>query len=274
MDIDVKSLEEKDDLKVGTKPVKAKPQPLQLTKENCWSMFPQIWCINLEDRLDRKQSSMAFFQKHQIPVEYFTAKRHAGGSEHGVFDSHIQVMKRALEQDPDVSHVLIFEDDVDMLNHPTAETINDVRNFLNSTIKWDIFFLGAYPNIVFDRTKWVNGFSHIYKTHSQLSHAYVVSRSFMERMITVDYEVFCAPIDALYLLMPNNYAIFPTWFYQTDSPSDVSKQPRYNNFIRKMAVQFKGFYASTVNCPLIYILIVVIVILVLIIFLLLYYLAK
>jgi len=235
---------------------------MQKTKlTDLWNCFSpgSIRCINLKERKDRKQQSLQVFQHLNIPVTFYEAIRDPKGGEHGCFESHRAVMQECLK-DPQCEYALIFEDDVDLLNMPSKSAIDEVVRFLKTTDDWSILFLGGLPNLLNNRIKHVSEYTHIVSAQCQLTHAYIVSRAFMTHFSMISHEAFSVPIDALFAIHRKAYTVYPPWFYQTNSPSDISTAPRYTNHLRKGFVHCKNSYAYYINIPLVFLFLVCLVI--------------
>lgn len=214
-----------------------------------WSYFPEIRCINLKSRKDRYKKSKKVFDKYNIPVDYFFAKKHPKGGLYGCFDSHIKVITEAYNKGLD--RVLIFEDDIFPSNSLTTELLKKAIRFMKKE-KWDLFYFGALPCIgqyLSQRTKYNN----IYQLHGMCCHAYVVNRSAMRRLIGLKYTG--TPLDYHYIkYFKKSFALYPTLFYQGLDESDISNQWYASIGTRKRIETFyKGVecYAYHVNYPLI-----------------------
>jgi len=214
-----------------------------------WHTFDLILCINLKERVDRRQESEHMFRKFNIPVTYHETVRDPKGGVRGCCNEHIACIQKAFEQG--CKEVVIFEDDADMISMPNINALHEVRDFLTKNDTWDLFFLGAWPDIFAKKTHLVSGFPNIRRVASKLGHAYIVSKRGIQKFHNLHYDTINEPIDHVYARNPNAYAIFPTWFYQTDSPSDLSADPRFNRQIRKAAVYIRSQYAQHVNVYLV-----------------------
>jgi GR25 family glycosyltransferase involved in LPS biosynthesis len=205
--------------------------------------FKSIYCINIEKRTDRKAAAQKVFSALKIEnVEFLKVVRDETNGERGCYNEHQRCMQKALAAGSD--KCVIFEDDIAVLHKPSDVVCEEVFSFLETNKKWDLMFLGSFPNIYFGVSAKVEGFPNIKQVHSQHAHAYVVSRRFMEFFVNLPYEAFACPVDVLYGVSNKAFAVFPTFFYQTESPSDISASPRFTNGMRKMFVQVKTLYAQ------------------------------
>lgn len=183
--------------------------------ENAWKFFPDIRCIHLKNRKDREDLVTDVKQKLHIPLRYFYAEPHPNGGVTGCYESHVAVMREALNERK--SMVLIFEDDLEIGQFMWTH-LHEVINFVSNRKDWDIFYLGCFPDI------WGNAHQHItgniYKVKATQTHAYIVSNQFMERIAYRPFDG--TPIDEVFLEGSRSYAILPSLFVQASSSSDVS----------------------------------------------------
>lgn len=94
-------------------------------------------------------------------------------------DNHQQIYRKALRSG--CPYVLIFEDDVyftDNIQH-INESIRKILAFAN-TPGWDFIYLGHFPWKIGEQMKKHPG---IYRSISWCTHAYMISRSGMEKML-------------------------------------------------------------------------------------------
>ncbi len=107
--------------------------------------FDKVYCINLDERVDRWGDVQQEFKKLNIDnVIRFSAVKNNDGAL-GCRDSHLGVIKDAKEKGYD--KILVFEDDISVL----TENINRIESTLTDlgSISWELFYLGATvePNI-------------------------------------------------------------------------------------------------------------------------------
>jgi GR25 family glycosyltransferase involved in LPS biosynthesis len=155
----------------------------------------------------------------------FQAIRQKDGRK-GCYESHVQVMKNVLLQNPDKC-ALIFEDDAEFatdVDESLIRSILDQANTFISTEHFDILFLGSFPNVfVANETVKVLKYKNIYKTSPATTHAYIASPKFMKRMTESFYEFEGIAIDDFYKSkFINTYAVYPSIFLQSLSKSDIA----------------------------------------------------
>lgn len=214
-----------------------------------WDFFDDIRCINLTSRSDRYKQSKKIFDKYNIPTRYYFTEKHPKGGQHGCFESHINIIKEAYNNG--CENVLIFEDDIYPTDFINRENLAVSIDFMKQN-KWDLFYLGALPDIRSTLSQKVS--NKIYKLHGICTHAYVVNRSGMKKL--KDLKFTGVPIDYYYINnIERSYALYPTMFLQGLSKSDIkegdnwwtpySTPERVKTFYRCVE-----WYAYYINYPL------------------------
>lgn len=267
IDVETPNASQKDTTK-DNKPI-AKPPTFVFSNENCWYAFDRILCVNFASNAARLHSATTFFKKHNVPVEFFTLPKHPRGESAGRFEAHILAMRSALK-DQDLNNLLIFDDDPELLQLPTAECVKEVGQFV-ALRNFDIFSLDASPEILFNVTKSVPNFHHVFQTHAQNAGAYVVSRKFMERMVKMDYDLLQASLADIYSISNNAFAVLPAWFGRAlDTAESHSNIAQIRDIVRKGTTRAKGLYAANAGgMPAIFIaLLIILIVFVLVIVLL------
>lgn len=218
------------------------------SKRNLWYTFDSIRCINLRSRSDRRLSASSLFEKLKIPVEWFITDRHPNGGIQGCFESHISCLRESYLRGDQMC--LIFEDDVIDTGFASDETLlESAIHFMETNLDWDLFYLGTCPDIKYSRTQTVRGFKSILKMHSLCTHAYVASRKFMKQCY--DMKFIGVPIDYLYLNGPESYGLYPSFFAQRASKSDISGDAWNLIPFKHSYFRFVELYARYINIPLI-----------------------
>ena len=190
--------------------------------------FDSIVCINLYERNDRMEECLKVFERLKIPGK----------------------MKRFHRK-------LIFEDDVIPSPEYNEKYMIKASEFVRNDKNWDIFYLGHQPDVFFSCSEVVD--DNIIKTYSTLTHAYVLSRKFMKKIMNRPYDG--TAIDKIFLKNDNSYAIYPMQFYQSDSSSDIAASAPIRG------LRYSELYSYYVNYPIFYFLAIFItLILILIIF--------
>lgn len=223
------------------------------TSHPLWKQIPSIRCINLRSRPDRRQDATTVFQKLGIPVEFFLAEKHqrcpdcgdASPGIHGCFDSHLQIIEESYYRGD--SMCLIFEDDVVPSSHFSNKTLRSIEDFLNSGIPWDLLYLGTHPDIVAGTTT-ATKIPGIYRMNSICTHAYLISRRFMSKMIHTKFSG--VPIDYIYLRNPQAYGVYPSLFIQGNSSSDIGGSSWNESVFKPWWYRGVEMYAIKINKPL------------------------
>jgi GR25 family glycosyltransferase involved in LPS biosynthesis len=220
-----------------------------------WEFFGSIRCINLKDQIARHAQSKAIFDKYGIPVEYYKTDRHPNGGVQGCYESHLQCIKESYAKGDD--YCLIFEDDIEVNPDSfTQDRLDYVIEYIKSN-KPDIFMFGALPDSYLHKIEYAS--PGIMKGRFVLTHAYCMSRKFMERFINTPYHG--KAIDTFYADNTDIYTIYPSFFYQDESPSSVAghRESTLMNGARSFLIKTQEWYTYNVNCPIIYLILIMLV---------------
>ena len=182
---------------------------------NAWNFLPEIRCIHMKSRKDREELVENVKKKLNIPLKYFYAEPHPDGGVRGCYESHLAIMREAVKANK--SMMLVFEDDLE-IGKFSWKALDEVIDFVHKRNDWDIFYLGCFPDV------WGNSHQHIrgniFSVKATQTHAYIINRPFMERLIDRKFDG--TPIDEVFLEGSRSYAILPSLFVQASSSSDVS----------------------------------------------------
>lgn len=97
-----------------------------------YSAFSKIVCITLEDQVQRQESTRKLLTSLGIPFEFYYVKRHPRGGRVGCFDSHVRVIRQALQEGH--PNILIFEDDVRTTPGYDINVIKEATHFMTPGI--------------------------------------------------------------------------------------------------------------------------------------------
>jgi GR25 family glycosyltransferase involved in LPS biosynthesis len=120
------------------------------------------------------------FDRLGIRVDYMRVPGNPDDRIGDNFRTHVLMMKEAY--DKGLNHVLIFEDDAEDRECINQELIDGVTSFLSINDDWDVFYLGHQPDIFFVSSMRIR--NNIYSVRSLCTHAYIVSRRFMKKMVS------------------------------------------------------------------------------------------
>lgn len=208
-----------------------------------------IYCINLKSRKDRLKEASKVFKKLNLNVNFHIVDKHPNGGSQGCFESHIQCITDAYNKGSE--QCVIFEDDVTPTNNINKDTIKKCVRFIKKNKTWNIFYLGVLPDIRRKPTKIIE--DGIYKLQGICTHAYIIHRRLMEKMVNMKY--IGITIDYLYMQLDECYAIYPTLFYQGLSKSDITQTVWNSNLRSEVAVKtyyrMQEMYAYYIRTPLV-----------------------
>lgn len=212
-----------------------------------------IFCINLPHRTARKQNMQMLFDILGVldDVKFVNGViSPTRNGEHGCFLAHQKAMTLAL-QDPECKSAVIFEDDVELSSEVTETIVKQIKQTLSMKKRLDVLYLGCCPDINFYHNpvfrnqqesmclKW---------THATQTHAYIASRSWMEYVVKLDYEMLQIPIDKVFWMSNYTIGVFPSIFAQSiTSSSDVSSLSLTVRGFGEAWNAFKNIYVSKTN---------------------------
>lgn len=181
-----------------------------------WSYFDKIYCISLENRIDRREEAVQQFAKVGLNgyVEFHLAAKHPTNCEQGIYESHLQCMAKGLAAGAE--RILIFEDDV-IFERFTPVILKNIQQFLDTTPSWKMIFLGCMVHY----TKRTTSPSVMQIGFRSLTHAYGVTCSFAEHIVAnhpyrnVPYDDFLRDLHST-----DMYACYPTFAFQSSAASD------------------------------------------------------
>jgi GR25 family glycosyltransferase involved in LPS biosynthesis len=181
---------------------------------NCWDFLDKIYCISLEHRTDRRRQSKIEFRKVGLleRVEYVQTHRHAHNSEEGIFESHMQCIKKGLAAG--ARRIAIFEDDVLFDGFDPLRLLESL-NFVDRLDDWDVLFLGCLVS----RSRPTASSGVLQVRYRSLSHAYILNRPVAEKMAKIQW---CGkPFDAILQSFARHpYALYPSIAFQSSASSD------------------------------------------------------
>lgn len=187
--------------------------------------FGMVVYINIDSRVDRNEMVIKEFEKlniNPIRISAITPKANSDNHKNGIDgcrQSHLMCLRMALERK---SNILIFEDDVKLINNPTKTLEKALDELYILNMNWDMLYLGG--NIC-NKVYKITG--HLGKlTHSQSTHAYGVNKDFVEKLINyIENDSYDTPLDMTYAykVIPNNeaYLTIPMVAVQQKSFSDI-----------------------------------------------------
>lgn len=149
--------------------------------------FDLIYCLNLDSRPDRWETSLKEFEKINVKPERFSAIKDDNPAL-GCLKSHREMLRVAAQQN---KSVLIFEDDVEFLEgakEVLEQALQELQNF-----SWAMLYLGGNILKPFRQTS-----EHLaLLNHCQSTHAYGIHRDHVKPILEfLDHNEFF--VDVLY----------------------------------------------------------------------------
>lgn len=193
--------------------------------------------VNLDRRLDRKESFEKQIQSFNIEVERLPATefKQEEVRDNGIHNWHVKVSCthshfRAIKEAKNRgwNNVLIFEDDCifsEDFSNKIQKCVDELKN-----IEWDICYLGGEPNNYCDSIT-----PNLAKVRSGVygTHAYIVNSNFFNTILEIPYEA--GIVDQLYMnisVTSRNYIISKELLVWQDgnSYSDLWGQERKESY--------------------------------------------
>ena len=191
-----------------------------------WEFFDKIYCISLDERMDRRADASAQFEKVGLAdkVEFVIVKKHPHNIEQGIFESHLTCMEKGIRAGADT--IVVFEDDILFERFSPADLKNCI-DFLSTNSHWKALFFGCLVS----GSKKTQNRSVLKIKYRCLAHAYVFSRKFAESLVSISWRKI-AYDDLLRSLNDKFYAIYPSFAFQSNMRSDNSRFLRLDKFRR------------------------------------------
>ncbi len=197
-----------------------------------WGQFDMVICITKQGDHENKHESTTLFKHLGIPVRFLTVPYYSSQNAQSKFEAHQLCLKLAYESQ--CKEVLVFEDNIAKVNNLDQSAFDDITRFIHYNKSWDLFYLSTNPSIFFNTCTKVS--SYVFKVHALSSHAYIASRQFMKKMLTIRYDLLSCSIDYIYQQNNHAYGILPTIFLPVNDFSVIT--------------HFKIFYACVCSVPL------------------------
>jgi GR25 family glycosyltransferase involved in LPS biosynthesis len=197
------------------------------TFTNYWEYFDKIYCISLDERSDRQKEAKTQFDKVGLShkVEFLTVKKHPHNSEQGIYESHMACIKKGVQAG--ANNIVIFEDDI-FFERFSVENFKCCIDFLSSKSNWNILFFGCLVS----GSKRTKHKCIVKVKYRSLAHAYVLNRAFGEVLIEKPWQEIAFD-DVLRSLKEDFYAIYPSFAFQSDSPTN-NKTHLYLDKLRRL----------------------------------------
>jgi hypothetical protein len=179
-----------------------------------WAFFDRIFCISLEERVDRRLAAADQFRKVGLAgrVEFVIVQKHPTDSEQGIFESHLDCFRAGLKDDAET--MLIFEDDV-VFDRFDPHVLAECTRFLSSDTSWTVFFFGCLAS----SSRQTEHRSVVKVRYRSLAHAYAIQRRFAETLIACRWRG--TPFDTMLRdVGPYYFAAYPAFAFQDNSRTD------------------------------------------------------
>lgn len=187
------------------------------------SFFDKIYVINLAKRTDRMQQATEQLKKYGIPFERFEAIEHPNGAE-GLRLTMVGIFNEAIREN--WQHLLIFEDDVDVIE----PTFNEVMEEITKDVppNFDMILLGGQLCKIPEA--WYG--NHLLRAKSMFAtHAVMYSLKGIKKAIGMGIS---SPVDNFFVSYVqeagDSYMTFPLLCSQIISHSDIYTAEEFQNW--------------------------------------------
>ncbi|MFO7707895.1 MAG: glycosyltransferase [Desulfobacterales bacterium] len=196
------------------------------TLTGLWAHFDRIYCISVEERGDRRLEARRQFDAVGLTgrVEFVIVRKHPTDPEQGIYESHMECFRRGVRAGARV--ISLFEDDI-VFDRFSPRVLAGCVDFLATHAAWDLFFFGCLSA----GSRRTQNPAVRKVSYRSLTHAYAVRRGFAETLLGVPR---CGlPYDALLSAQAGEtYAAYPSFAFQSSSPSDNERRRRLDRFRR------------------------------------------
>jgi GR25 family glycosyltransferase involved in LPS biosynthesis len=202
------------------------PQIYSNENQRLWNYFDRVYCISLADRTDRREQCQSEFQSVGLGerVEYVLVHRDTEDCERSIYNSHLSCIAQGLSTDAD--NILIFEDDV-IFRGFNSEQLSECIDFLQEHTHWKAFFFGCMVR----RSCKTSHPAVQAISYRNAAHAYAVNKPFAKEILAKPYRG--VPYDTMLSRFNDGfYAAYPTFAFQSDSPSDNTRHKTLDRFRR------------------------------------------
>lgn len=182
---------------------------------DCWAFFDKVYCISVEERTDRRRQVRSQFARVGLSarVEFVTVRMHPHDPEQGIFESHMECLKRGLKADAE--SILVFEDDV-VFDRFSPARLKAGIDFVSATGSWKALFLGCLVSA----SKKTAAPSVLKIKYRSLAHAYALHRVFAASLVETPWQQ--VPFDTVLRRFTRDgfFTLYPSFVFQSDSPTD------------------------------------------------------
>lgn len=192
-----------------------------------WDGIDKIYCISLAQRLDRQVDARNQFARVGLSdrVEFVIVEKHPHDCEQGIYDSHLQCLRKGLEAGAE--RIMVFEDDI-VFDGATPERIAHIIAFIDTHKRWHMLLLGGLVS----RSEPTDHPSIRRVRYRSLTHAYVIHCRLADDIVRqpwkkVPYDDFLKHLDDR-----ETYALYPSIAFQSNSVSDNERYLPLDRFRR------------------------------------------
>jgi GR25 family glycosyltransferase involved in LPS biosynthesis len=201
--------------------------------------FEEIYCINLNARIERWENVTQQFSKNKLEVKRYEAVdgkknnsiNNLKSGQLGCIISHLNILKQCYENN--IENVLITEDDVEF-----CDDLNRIFfEYEKELPEWDILYFGANHALCnpYEHSPPIKVTDHVYRVlHAYSTHAYAVNKSCYK--ILIDHiSQMNAPLDVMYSQIQRHLRVYlfrPHLAWQSNGYSDIMEENIDYSFLK------------------------------------------
>lgn len=156
--------------------------------ENTLKILPNLYFINLDERVDRLKYVTEHLKEMQYPenkIYRVSAVRNKENGHKGCLESHVKILKMILESDDE--YALVIEDDI-MFIKGNKETFECIENYIKN-YNWNVLLLdcGGIKECgrITDGKKKRGWSNENYKSGCSLTTGYIIKREYIPVLLSV-----------------------------------------------------------------------------------------
>ena len=142
------------------------------------------YCINLKERIDRKEHAQKEFNKLDIQhdVIFLDFYIHKNGGMYGCYDSHMKVWNNFYKNHSDKELCIVFEDDFESTENSILYLKKAISFIEKNKDKVDILFLHDVFMEYNDDKKNISN-TYFTRGYGFLTHAYIINRKYIKSIL-------------------------------------------------------------------------------------------
>ena len=171
-----------------------------------------IYCINLQERPERKQNAIQELEKIHIDkknVIFLEFHKHKKGGCYGCYDSHMKVWNDFYKNHKDKEMCIIFEDDFEVTENSKKYLKKAIRFIEQNKDDIDVLFLHNYFIKANEKSNDTNNHDINNKNFTNgyglLAHAYIITRKYIRSVLKKNNNILPLPEEKIQVDIDINF---------------------------------------------------------------------